>query len=156
MKKVFILFFLAVTCIIAAAQSKSIERFRKIHKEDQNVFFYSSTIKMLNTENEPEFADLIKDIDKVMVLLYEKEKHKFNTQEIIQLKNDLQREKYVPLLLINENNNTINLYKRDRKEKTVGFSAIVDNKERLVIIDVKGSIDFKKFIEFKNKIDLKL
>jgi hypothetical protein len=156
MKKVFILFFLAMTCVIVTAQSKSIERFRKLHKEDQNVFFYSSTIKMLNNENEPEFADLIKDIDKVMVLLYEKEKQKFNTQDIIELKNNLQKEKYVPLLIINENNNTINLYKRDRKEKTVGFSAIVDNKESLVIIDVKGSIDFKKFMEFKNKIDLKL
>ncbi len=156
MKKVFVLFFLAVTHVIVAAQSKSIEEFRKLHKEDQNVFFYSSTIKMINAENEPEFADLIKDIDKVMVLLYEKEKQKFKTQEVAGLKNDLQKENYVPLLLINENGNTINLYKRDKKEKTVGFTALVDNKEKLVIIDVKGSIDFKKFIEFKNKIDLKL
>jgi len=156
MRKVFVLFFLAVTHLIVAAQSKSIERFRKVHNEDQNVFFYSSTIKMLNTENEPDFADLIKDIDKVMVLLYEKEKQKFNTQEIIQLKNDLEKEKYVPLMLINENGNTINLYKKDRKEKTVGFTALVENKEKLVIIDVMGSIDFKKFIEFKNKIDLQL
>jgi len=156
MKKVLLLVILAVTYVIVAAQSKSIERFRKLHKEDQNVFFYSSTIKMLNAENEPEFADLIKDIDKVMVLLYEKDKQKLKTEEIAGLKNDLHEEKYVPLLLINENGNTINLYKRDKKEKTVGFAALVDNKDNFVIIDVKGSIDFKKFIEFKNKIDLKL
>ena len=64
MKKLLLLVFLAVTHVIVAAQSKSIERFRKLHKEDQNVFFYSSTMKMLNTENEPEFADLIKSINK--------------------------------------------------------------------------------------------
>jgi hypothetical protein len=156
MKKLFVLFFLVMIQVIGAAQSISIERFRKLHKEDQNVFFYSSTIKMLNTENEPGFSDLIKDIDKVMVLLYEKQKHKFSTQEITELLNDLQKENYVPMLIINENANTINLYKRDKKGKTVGFTALVDNKDNLVIIDVKGSIDFNKFIEFKNKIDLKL
>ncbi len=156
MKKVLFFIFLVVTNVVVAAQSKSIEKFRKLHKEDQNVFFYSSTIKMLNAENEPEFADLIKDIDKVMVLLYEKEKQKIKKQEITGLQNDLHKEKYVPLLVINENGNTINLYKRDKKEKTVGFAALVDNKDNFVIIDVKGSIDFKKFIEFKNKIDLKL
>lgn len=156
MKKLLFLLILAVTHVIVAAQSKSIERFRKLHKEDQNVFFYSSTMKMLNTENEPEFADLIKDIDKVMVLLYEKEKQKLKAQEITGLKNDLNKEKYVPLMLINENGNTINLYKKDKKEKTIGFAALVDNKDNFVIIDVKGSIDFKKFIEFKNRIDLKL
>ncbi len=150
------MFFLVMIQIVASAQSKSIERFRKLHKEDQNVFFYSSTIKMLNTENDPGISDLIKDIDKVMVLLYEKQKHKISTQEITELQNDLKEENYVPLLIINENDNTIFLYKRDKKGKTTGFTAIVDNKENLVIIDVKGSIDFKKFIEFKNKIDLKL
>lgn len=156
MKKVLVIFFLVITHLIVTAQSKSIEKFRKIYKEDKNVFFYSSTIKMLNTENEPEFADLIKDIDKIMVLIYEKEKQKFNKQEIIQLKKHLQKEQYVPLLLINENGNTINLYKKDRKEKTIGFAALVDSKESFLIIDVKGSIDFKKFMEFKNKIDLRL
>ncbi len=156
MKKLFVLFFLVMIQIIASAQSKSIEKFRKLHKEDQNVFFYSSTIKMLNTENEPGISDLIKDIDKVMVLLYEKQKHKFSTQVITKLQNDLQKEDYVPLLMINENASTINLYKRDKKGKTTGFAALVDNKENLVIIDVKGSIDFRKFMEFKNKIDLKL
>jgi hypothetical protein len=156
MRRVFLLFLLIITHHFVTAQSKTIGKFRKLYKEDQNVFFYSSTIKMLNTENEPEFADLIKDIDKIMVLLYEKEKQAFNTQEIIQLKKDLQKEKYNPLLFIKENDNAINLYKKDRKEKTVGFTALIDNKENLVIIDVKGSIDFKKFMEFKNKIDLKL
>ena len=155
MKKLFLIFCLAVINVILSAQSKSIERFRKLYKEDQNVFFYSSTIKMLNTENEPEIAELLKDIDKVMVLIYEWEKQKFDYQKIKQLKSDLQKEKYLPLLIINDESGTIDLYKRDRKERTVGFTALATNKDNLVIIDVKGSIDFRKFMTFKEKIDLK-
>ena len=155
MRKLFLLFGLAMIHFIISAQSESIERFRKLYKEDKNVFFYSSTIKMLNTENEPEIADLLKDIDKIMVLIYEWENQKFDYQEIIQLKKDLQKEKYLPLLAINENSGSIDLYRRDRKNRTVGFTALATDQDNLVIIDVKGSIDFGKFMKFKEKIDLR-
>ncbi|UCH14530.1 MAG: DUF4252 domain-containing protein [Bacteroidales bacterium] len=154
MKKLFLIFCLAVIHFIISAQSSSIERFRKLYKEDKNVFFYTSTIKMLNTENEPEIADLLKDIYKIMVLIYEWEKQKFDYREIMQLKKDLQKEKYLPLLIINEDNGSIDLYKKDRKNRTVGFTALATDQDNLVIIDVKGSIDFGKFMKFKEKIDL--
>ena len=156
MKKILFFFYFTVISVIVLSQSKSIERFRKAYKEDQNLFFYSSTMKMLNTENEPAFGDLIKNIEKIMVLYYDKEKQHFKRQEIIQLRHDLENENYVPLLMINENGSTISLYKRDRKNKTVGFTALVDNMQNLIIIDAKGSIDFNKFMEIKDKIDLKL
>ena len=57
---------------------------------------------MLNTESEPAFADLIKDIEKIMVLFYDKEKQNFKKEEITQLKHNLENEKYILLLLINE------------------------------------------------------
>ena len=59
-------------------------------------------------------------------------------------------------MVINQNGNNINLYKRDKRGKTVGFAALIDNKDGMVLIDVKGSIDFNKFMDLKNKIDLKL
>lgn len=151
-----LLFLLFTAQIIALTQSNSMEKFRKAYPEDQNVFFYSSTLKMLDTDNNPEFGDLIKDIDKIMVLIYEKEKQKFTKDDIIKLKKNLKKEKYVDLMLINQNGNNINLYSRDRKGKTIGFAALINNKESMVLIDVKGSIDFSKFMDLKNKIDLKL
>lgn len=156
MKRILILFYFVLFPLVLLSQSKSIERFRKSYKEDQNLFFYSSTIKMLNTENDSAFEDLIKDVEKIMVLFYDKEKQHFDHNEIADLKNELENEKYVTLLIINEKGSEINLYKRDRKNKTVGFAALIDNTKNLVIIDVKGSIDFRKFMDLKNKIDLRL
>ena len=142
--------------ITVFSQSKSIEKFRKTYQEDQNVFFYSSTLNMLNMEDLPDFEDIIKDIEKIAVLIYKKENQKFTAKELDQLIKNLEKEKYVELMIINDKGNKINLYKKDKRGRTTGFAAFVDNRESLVLIDVKGSIDFKKFMELKNQIDLKL
>ena len=80
MKRILIFFYSVLIPLVLLSQSKSIERFRKSYKEDQNLFFYSSTIKMLNTENDSAFEDLIKDVEKIMVLFYDKGKQQFDDQ----------------------------------------------------------------------------
>lgn len=156
MRRTFIVLFTLFIYTGLFSQSKSIEKFRKTYPEDQNVFFYSSTLNMLNVEESPEFEDLIKDIEKIAVLIYKKEEREFGSEQINGIVAGLKREKYVELMVISDSGNKINLYKKDKRDRTVGFAALVDNEESLVLIDVKGSIDFKKFMELKNKIDLKL
>jgi Domain of unknown function (DUF4252) len=142
--------------LAVAGQSKSIDRFRKEFKEDNNVFIYKSTLQMLNTENNPEFADLIKDIEEIRVLNYAKTNAKFSADRIAILKSSLKKEKYVDLMIINEKENKINLYNREKNGKTVGFVALVENPDTFVIIDVDGNLDFNKFMQLKNKLDTKL
>lgn len=156
MRRTFIVLFSLFIYTGLFSQSKSIEKFRKAYPEDQNVFFYSSTLNMLNVEESPEFEDLIKDIEKIAVLIYKKAEREFDSEKINGIVTGLKREKYVELMVISDSGNKINLYKKDKRDRTVGFAALVDNEESLVLIDVKGSIDFKKFMELKNKIDLKL
>jgi hypothetical protein len=139
-----------------AGQSKSIDRFRKEFKEDNNVFIYSSTLQMLNSENNPEFADLTKDIEEIRVLNYTKAGRKFTTDQITALKTSLKEEKYSELMIINEKDNKINLYSREKRGKTVGFVALVENPETFVVIDVDGSLDIQKFMQLKSKLDTKL
>ena len=139
-----------------AGQSKSIDQFRKEFKEDNNVFIYSSTLQMLNSENNPEFADLTKDIEEIRVLNYTKAGRKFTTDRITALKTSLKEEKYTELMIINEKDNKINLYSREKRGKTVGFVALIENPETFVVIDVDGSLDIHKFMQLKSKLDTKL
>jgi hypothetical protein len=139
-----------------AGQSKSIDQFRKEFKEDNNVFIYSSTLQMLNLENNPEFADMTKDIEEIRVLNYTKASQKFTTDRIAALKISLKMEKYTELMIINEKDNKINLYSREKRGKTVGFVGLVENPETFVIIDVDGSLDIHKFMQLKSKLDSKL
>jgi len=137
-------------------QSKSITRFREKHPENSNMFFYSSTLKMLNAENNPQLADLLGDIEEIRVLNYEKGKQNLSRDDVAGLKDALADEDYVNLMMTNEKGNAIGLYSRQKRGRTVGFVAVVENGESLVLIDLIGSIDVKKFLELKQKLDTHL
>jgi hypothetical protein len=135
------------------AQSKSINQFRSDFKENTNMFFYSSTLKMLNTDSNPDLAKILNGIEEIRVLNYDKAAQKFNNNDIANLKNALKEEAYNALMMINEKGNAINLYSREKHGKTVGFVAVVENRTNLVLIDLIGAIDVKKFMELKQKLD---
>jgi len=149
-----VFFLLLLIAMSSYGQSKSITRFRSDFKENSNMFFYSSTLKMLNTENNPELAEMLDDIEEIRVLNYEKNAQKFNSSDISGLKNSLKEEDYNIIMTMNENGNSITLYNREKRGKTVGFVAMVENSKSLVLIDLIGSIDVKKFLELKQKIDM--
>jgi hypothetical protein len=119
------------------------------------MFFYSSTLKMLNTENNPELADILNDVEEIRVLNYNKTSVTLSKDDIAALKKSLAEEEYQVILMINEKGNVINLYNREKRGKTVGFVALIENQESLVLVDLIGSIDVKKFMALKEKIDLR-
>jgi hypothetical protein len=119
------------------------------------MFFYSSTLKMLNTDNNPEFAGILDGIEEIRVLNYNKTDQKFSSKDVTGLKGSLQNEDYNNIMMINEKGNSINLYTRERKGRMAGLVAIVENKESFVLIDLIGSVDIKKFLELKQKLDTK-
>jgi len=155
MKKIILLpfFFLYV---FSFGQSKAIEKFRKKHPENQHIFLYKSTLGMLNNQDQPGFTELVKDIDKIMVLQYEKQKSLFGKDEISVLMKNLKDEGFVEMMIFQEAKNKVNLYAKKKRDRTTGFSAIIESEDNLVLIDIKGSLDFSRFMELKKKIDLKL
>jgi hypothetical protein len=120
------------------------------------MFFYSSTLKMLNTESNAELADLISDIEEIRILNYDKQKQQLTPEYIAGLKKALSDEDYNTLMMMNEKGNAINLYSREKKGKTVGFVALVENGGSLTVIDLVGSIDVKKFMQLKGSLDAKM
>jgi hypothetical protein len=152
MRIIFICLFIWVS-MAAQSQSRSISRFRSDFKENSNMFFYSSTLKMLNPDNNPELADVIKGIDEIRVLNYTKAQQPFKKQDITNLKNALQEEGYNIIMMVNQQGNAINLYNREKHGNTVGFVALIENSESMILVDLIGNIDVKKFMELKGKLD---
>lgn len=148
-----IMFILLLHAPVIFSQSKSITRFRSDYKESSNLFFYSSTLKMLNPEGNPDFDEILKDVEKVRILNYTKQEQEFDRDDIAKLKKNMQDEGYISLMMIREEGNSIELFNRERKKRTIGFVAVVENDRTLVLIDLTGSIDIKKFLELKQKID---
>jgi hypothetical protein len=152
MRTLYILIFLALG-MYAFGQSKSITRFRSAYPESSNLFFYSSTLKMLNTEENPDLAGLLKDIEEIRVLTWDKSKPMPGKDNVTALKSALRTEEYNTLMAMNDKGSTIDLFGREKKGKMTGFVAIVNNAESLVVIDLKGGIDVARFMQLKQKLD---
>ena len=120
------------------------------------MFFYRSTLKMLNTENNPELGDLLNEIEEIRVLNYDTAAHIFTLDDIAALKSALRKETYNSIMVISENGNNIELFNREKRGKTVGFVALVENREKLILIDLIGNIDVKKFMQLKQKLDTRM
>jgi len=151
MRKILFLI-LAILPVAAFCQSKSITNFRSDFKENSNMFFYSSTLKMLNTENNPEFSEILDGIEEIRVLNYTKSDQKFDKDAIAGLKSALLEETYNTIMMINEKGNSVNVYGREKKGRTVGMVAIIEDTGNLVLIDLIGTIDIKKFMDLKQKL----
>jgi hypothetical protein len=89
---------------------------------------------MLNTEKNAEFNELTRDIDEIRVLNYNKATQKFTREEVTALKSSLKKENYAELMMINEKENKISLYSREKR----------------------GELDVQKFMQLKSKLDTKL
>jgi hypothetical protein len=152
MRTLYILIFLALG-MHAFGQSKSVTRFRSAYPETSNLFFYSSTLKMLNSEDNPDLAGLLKDIEEIRVLTWDKSKQMPGKDKVAALKTALQAENYNTLMAMNDKGSAIDLYSREKNGKMTGFVAIVHNAESLVLIDLKGGIDVARFMQLKQKLD---
>ena len=156
MKKIIVLFVMVAVTINLFGQCKSVEKFRKKFPESSNLFFYSSTLSMLNNQDNPELNNLLKGIEKIVVLNYEKEKEQFTPADLTELKENLKKEGYVDLMTIKNDKNDIRLTGRQKKGKTVGYVAFASTDQGTVIIDIKGSFDISKFMDLKDKLDIKM
>jgi hypothetical protein len=58
-------------------------------------------------------------------------------------------------MMMKESGNSILVYNREKKGKTYGFVAIIENPQSLILIDLIGSIDIKKFMALQKKIPFK-
>ena len=152
MRTLYILIFLTLG-MHAFGQSKSITHFRSTFPESSNMFFYSSMLNMLNSEDNPELAGLLKDIEEIRVLTWDKSKPMPGKDKVTALKAALRAEEYNTLMVMNDKGSTIDLYRREKKGKMTGFVAIVLNAESLVVIDLKGGIDVARFMQLKQKLD---
>ncbi len=156
MKKIVVLSVMILSAFQIFGQCKSVEKFRKEFPETNNLFFYSSTLSAINNQDNPELRDLLKDIEKIVVLNYSNEKRNYSTSDLDVLKQNLKKEGYVDLMTVKNDNSDISLTGRQKKGKTIGYVALVNSDEGLVIIDIKGSFDISKFMTLKNKLDIKM
>jgi hypothetical protein len=129
----------------AFAQSKTVGRFTEKHQPSASFYLYPSTLRMINRENNPDYQQLVRHIEKVSFLTYEKSAQAINKTKIKTLQQELAGEQYEELMSFRDAGNQIYIYaKGDDPE---AYVSLVDNVETLMLFDLQGAPDLPSLMK---------
>ena len=135
------------TCFITTSwgQSQSVKDFRDHHKTEQTLFFYPSTLRMINLDKDPDFYQLVQHVNKLQFLTFDKKENPVEAEAIQKLRKDIQKENYEELLTMDNKGNNIHIYGLgDANEDMVG---VIDNSQTLTLLDLDGYVDMTSLIK---------
>lgn len=127
------------TSQISNAQCSLITDLKEDKLTNLSLYFYPSTLRMVNLDNNEEFNRLIQDIEK---LIFFKMNGKFETIDMYNLVRDLQSEEdFEEYVVVDGPTKKFYLLGKEKPTETVGL-AFVNNEH--YVFDVAGSLELKE------------
>ncbi len=139
---------------LLSAQSETIYKLKDKLNDPFSVYFYHNTLSMLNQSDDKDFDELIKDIEKLRLLMVEKTKNNFGTDDYQKLLKDYKAESFEEVMTMRHDGKNFDIYYRDRKgSKAPGTVILVSDSTNLYILDMLGTIDVRKAGKLFSTID---
>lgn len=138
---------------IASAQSKTTEALAKKHSDALSLFFYNNTLRMLNQSNDPNFDELIKDIEKMKFLMIKKDEKNFNTSGYKSLVGEYKAEAFEEIMTSRFEGKNFDIFLKEKDGKTRGMLVLVNDTESLYVLDILGSINVNKVTDLYSTLD---
>lgn len=129
----------------AFAQSKTVGQFMKKHEPSASFYLYPSTLRMINRDNNPDYQQLVRHIEKVSFLTFEKGSQPISKTKVRELQQALAGEQYEELMSFRDAGNQVYIYaKGDEPE---AYVSLVDNEEALMLFDMLGAPDLPSLMK---------
>ncbi|WPP52325.1 DUF4252 domain-containing protein [Catalinimonas niigatensis] len=130
-------FALLLFCFEINAQSKTVARFLEKHKPSTSFYFYPSTLRMINRENNPDYQRLVRNIEKLSFLTFEKKNANLSSSDFQNLKKQLASEKFEELFTMNDQKNHIYVYVQG--DDPEAYISVVESDSSLMLFDMQGA-----------------
>ena len=135
------------------AQSKTTEALAKKHSDALSLFFYNNTLRMLNQTNDPNFDELIKDIEKMKFLMIRKDEKNFGPNGYKSIVGDYKSEAFEEIMTSRFEGKNFDVFLKEKDGKTKGMLVLVNDKESLYVLDILGSININKVTDLYSTLD---
>ncbi len=132
---------------LSVAQSKTTEALNKKHSDSQVLVFYNSTLRMLNQSDDKEFDDLIKEIEKMKLLMITKT-DAFGKNEYKKITTDYKAESFEEIMSSRMQGKNFDVYLKEREGKTKGMIILVNDSAKLYVLDIVGRVALEKVNKF--------
>lgn len=143
-------FLLAVS---ARAQSKAIKRIVEKDLHETNLFFYPSTLRMLNVGKDPGWNKLVSEVRHLRLLMYDKDSMLQAEKPALLI--ELGREGYEEAMTYRDAGVSAQVLAYYEGDKMHGLAAIVIQESQSLLIELDGSVDPMRLYEIvQNGIDI--
>lgn len=147
-----IIFLLAFTPIFGYAQSKTTQAFHKQHEDAFVLFFYSNTLKMLNQDDNPEFEELIRDIEKMKFVRVNIAEAGLDKDDYNDLVEDFYDDDFEDLMTMRHEGMNVSAYIQEDDGVTTGIVMLMQDDESISILDIKGAVPLNKMASLISKV----
>jgi hypothetical protein len=137
LKLVSLLFFLAFLQVSGWAQCKTIEKWAEKRSGLRKLCFYPTTLRMVNLSKDESFNQMVKDIDKLKVIISDKT-GSIAKEDVAFLKKGIRSENYKDMLQVNKGKESFSVFIKEENDKPVGFAGIIYSKDSFILVDLEG------------------
>ena len=142
------IFALAFTCSLASlAQSRTVDKFVEEYRPSQKFFLYPSTLRMVNIEKNPDFYAVVREIDKLRVLMYDKNESGFSAQTIRTLSKGVEAEEYEELMTFQNKGQRVHLYSLGEDDAPEGVVGLVETEDTIILTDLEGFVNLPALLQ---------
>ncbi|HEU5146795.1 MAG TPA: DUF4252 domain-containing protein [Chryseosolibacter sp.] len=137
----------------AFGQSATTEALQKKHNDALNLFFYNNTLRMLNQQEDPEFDELIRDIEKMRFLMIKKSDANFGTSDYKKLLSEYKAEAFEEIMTSRHDGKNFDVYLKEKNGETKGMLVLINDASTLYILDILGRVALDKVTSLYSTLD---
>jgi hypothetical protein len=151
--RILLLVFCVVVRFGTSAQSKTTESLHKTYDDALSLFFYNNTLRMLNQNDDKDFDELIKDIEKMKFLMIDKTTTGFGATDYKKLAAGYKGEAFEEIMTSRYQGKNFDVFLKEKSGKTLGMVVLVNDSASLYVLDIVGSIALDKVTSLYNTLD---
>ncbi|HMJ70071.1 MAG TPA: DUF4252 domain-containing protein [Cyclobacteriaceae bacterium] len=153
MKKILLLVLITGALQAAQAQTKTTEKLDE-KTEGTSLYFYKNTLRMLNQKDDPQFDEMIKDIEKIRFLMIDRNDEKFSEADYKNLKQDYtKKESFEEIANGRYEGKNFSIYVREASGKVKGTIIMASDSSNVYVLDILGKIALDKAQSLFKMID---
>lgn len=135
---------------VALAQSKPTEKLARQYPGSRAFFFYNNTLRMINQKEDAEFDELIKDIEKMKLLLIKKDNKGFDYKKLV---SEYKSDSFEEIMTSRHEGKSFDIFVKEKNGDTKAMLVLVNDDENLFVLDIVGKIALDKVTKLYSVID---
>ena len=136
---------LIVITTICSAQTKTTKELSDKYSS-WTVFLYHNTLRMINQNDDKNFDEIIKDIEKVKIVSVNKKEKGFDDAQYTKLISSYKSEKFEEILTSRMEGRSVNAYILEKNGETKGMVVTVNDTENIYVLDMVGKVALNKIM----------